>query len=214
MIAVITGDIVHSRKAGKASAWLVPFKKLLNTWGKSPETWEIYRGDSFQVRITEAESALWHAFCIKSLIKSILITDAEGKSIRLDVRMAIGIGEDGFKTKKITESNGDAFIRSGEQFEKLQSEKVNLSLQSPWPEWDNDMNLKIRLGLIAMDNWSINSAELMFIILQQPQLKQTEISGILGIEQNSVSGRYSRAYAGEIMALEQNFREQVKKQQS
>jgi len=72
------------------------------------------------------------------------------------------------------------------------------------------MNLKIRLALIAMDNWSANSAELMNIILQQPQLKQTEISRLLGIGQNSVSGRFSRAYANEIMALEQNFRKQIK----
>lgn len=214
MIAVITGDIIHSRKVKDSSPWLYPFKILLNSWGKSPEIWEIYRGDSFQIKVDDVEKALLYAFCIKALIKSIVITDQDEGNIRLDVRMAIGIGEEGFKTKKITESNGDAFIRSGEQFEKLQSEKVNLSLQSPWADWDADMNLKIRLGLIAMDNWSSNSAELMSIILQQPQLKQTEISQILGIEQNSVSGRFSRAYASEIIALEQNFREQIKKQQS
>lgn len=213
MIAVITGDIIHSRKVKDSSPWLDPFKNLLNSWGKSPETWEIYRGDSFQLKVNDVEDALLYALCIKALIKSIVITDPEEGNIKLDVRMAIGIGEEGFKAKKITESNGDAFIRSGEQFEKLQSEKVNLSLQSPWPEWDAEMNLKIRLGLIAMDDWSSNSAQLMYIILQQPHLKQVEISQILGIEQNSVSGRFSRAYANEIIALEENFREQIKKQQ-
>jgi hypothetical protein len=214
MIAVITGDIINSRKVDKASLWLGPLKKLLGTWGRTPEIWEIYRGDSFQFKVREVEKALWHAICIKALIKSIAIPDSEDRTGRVDVRMSIGIGEEGFRAKRITESNGPAFVRSGDQFEKLQLEKVNLSLQSPWPEWDSDMNLKIRLALIVMDNWSINSGQLMGIILQQPQLKQTEISRILGIEQNSVSGRYSRAYAAEIIALEQNFRQHIKKQPS
>jgi predicted XRE-type DNA-binding protein len=212
MIAVITGDIINSRKIEKASIWLEPLKKQLSAWGESPEIWEIYRGDSFQLKVQQPEKALWHALCIKALIKSIVLTAAEERSGRVDVRMAIGIGEEGFKAKRITESNGEAFIRSGDQFEKLQSDKVNLSIQSPWPDQDVDTNLKIRLGLMVMDNWSANSAQLMHIILQQPNLKQTEISRILGIEQNSVSGRFSRAYANEILALEHNFREQVKKQ--
>lgn len=212
MIAVITGDIINSRKIKDASVWLNPFKALLNSWGKSPEYWEIYRGDSFQIKVENVELAFLYALRIKALIKSISVTEADGSSGRVDVRMSVGIGEEGFNAGRITESNGDAFIRSGDQFEKLQSDKVSLSLQSPWQDWDKDMNLKIRLALVIMDNWSSNSAQLMSIVLQYPQLKQIEISHILGIEQNSVSGRFSRAYASEIIALEQNFREQVKKQ--
>jgi len=211
MIAVITGDIIDSRKVSDASVWLNPFKKLLNVWGASPQLWEMYRGDSFQLKIEDASAALWHAICIKALIKSVVVSDAEGKQGRVDVRMAIGIGEEGFKTERITENNGEAFIRSGDQFELLSSEKVNLMVQSPWPDQDEDMNLKLRLALTIMDNWSVNSAELMLIILQQPELKQIEIAKILGIEQNSVSGRVGRAYANEIVALEQNFRKQIKK---
>jgi predicted XRE-type DNA-binding protein len=214
MIAVITGDIINSRKIDQASIWLEPFKKQLNSWGASPETWEIYRGDSFQLKVQQPEQALWYSLCIKALIKSIILPETNVRQGRLDVRMAIGLGEEGFKAKQITESNGDAFVRSGDQFEKLQSDKVSLAVQTPWPDWDADMNLKIKLGLMVMDNWSANSAQLMHIILQAPNLKQTEISKLLGIEQNSVSGRFSRAYANEILSLEHNFREQVKKQLS
>src|ERR1700748_3058016 len=136
MIAVITGDIINSRKISNAPDWLNPFKALLESGGKSPEYWEIYRGDSFQVKVEKAETVFWQVLRIKALIKSLSITQTDGSQGRIDVRMAVGIGQEGFNADRITESNGDAFIRSGDQFEKLQSAKVNLSLQSPWPDWD------------------------------------------------------------------------------
>ena len=38
MIAVITGDIIASRKVLNQDEWLVPLKSLLNEWGKRPVT--------------------------------------------------------------------------------------------------------------------------------------------------------------------------------
>ena len=49
MIAVITGDLIHSRKFKNPLEWMLPFKKLLSEIGLQPEVWEIYRGDSFQI---------------------------------------------------------------------------------------------------------------------------------------------------------------------
>jgi DNA-directed RNA polymerase specialized sigma subunit len=61
-----------------------------------------------------------------------------------------------------------------------------------------------------MDNWSASSAELMEIVLQKPEATQKEIGEMLGIKQNSVSGRWSRAKVSEIMEVEQMFRQKVK----
>tara|TARA_B110000305_G_C19373082_1_gene605540 strand:- start:790 stop:930 length:141 start_codon:yes stop_codon:yes gene_type:complete len=46
MIAVITGDIINSRK-GEVERWIGPLKETLNRYGVEPKNWEIYRGDSF-----------------------------------------------------------------------------------------------------------------------------------------------------------------------
>ena len=57
MIAIITGDIVNSRKL-TSKIWIDGLKKLLNTFGKNPIEWEIYRGDEFQLEIKNPEEAL------------------------------------------------------------------------------------------------------------------------------------------------------------
>lgn len=53
MIAVITGDIINSR-AEDVSLWMPVLKKELQKIGERPKDWEIYRGDSFQIKTTPA----------------------------------------------------------------------------------------------------------------------------------------------------------------
>ncbi|MDD3286634.1 MAG: hypothetical protein PHI14_03960 [Bacteroidales bacterium] len=70
MIAVITGDIIASRKLVNQDKWLLPLKTLLDTWGKSPKDWKLDRGDFFQIEIDNIEEALKKALEIKALIPS------------------------------------------------------------------------------------------------------------------------------------------------
>ena len=115
MISIITGDIVNSRKK-KSIIWIDNFKKLLHTFGKSPLDWEIFRGDEFQIEIKNAEEVLVTALQIKAYFKS----------LNLDVRMSIGFGDKTYKSRKISESNGTAFARSGEVFETLKKQNRQL----------------------------------------------------------------------------------------
>lgn len=210
MIAVIKGDIVASRKVDNPEKWLKPLKGLLSQWGRAPKQWELVWGDFFQLEIKHPEEALSKAFAIKSMIKSIVANDRSGKISPIDVRMAIGIGEKIFTGKRISESNGSAFVFSGERFDKLKKEKVQLALQSPWFEFDQEMNLYLKLAGIIMDKWSVSSAELISFILQHPDATQEEIGETLGIKQNSVSGRWGRARGVEILEIEKVFRDKLK----
>ncbi len=202
MIAVIKGDIIASRTLDDQEKWLQPLKKLLNTWGKTPRQWELVWGDFFQLEIQHPEEALKKALQIKSLIK---------KSGTIDVRMSIGIGEKTFSGTRISESNGPAFVNAGDKFEKLKKEKINLAIQSPWAEFDKEMNLYLKLAGTIMDSWSVSSAELMEIVLNHPHATQEEIGKKLGIKQNSVSGRWSRAKVDEILEIEEIYRQKIKK---
>ena len=202
MISVITGDIINSRKLKNQRQWIALLKKLFAEEGKSPKKWEIYRGDSFQLEVKKPEEALLMAIRIKANIKCI-------KSI--DVRMAIGIGKKDYSAPKITESNGEAFIYSGEKLENLKKEKQTLSIKTPWAEFDREINLYIRLALIAMDNWSQGAAELVKISLEDQNMAQQGIGDILGITQSSVSERQKRAHYAEIMEMEALYREKIKK---
>jgi predicted XRE-type DNA-binding protein len=125
--------------------------------------------------------------------------------------MSIGIGEKEQDSDSIGTRTGSAYINSGEAFELLRSKEQNLMVKSPWQDFDKEMNLMLKLALIVMDNWSGNSAEIMKIALEKPGLKQTEIGQILGIEQNSVSARFGRAYHSELVELQDLFKEKLKK---
>ncbi|MBX2964672.1 MAG: hypothetical protein KF845_00905 [Cyclobacteriaceae bacterium] len=210
MIAVITGDIIASRKLATPEKWLLPLKNLLATWGNSPKDWKVDRGDFFQVEITNVEDALKKALEIKALIKKVEPLDERKKISTIDVRLAIGIGEKTYSGESISESNGTAFINSGEKFDLLKKENVTLGIKTPWQDIDEEMNLYLRLAGVFMDKWSVSSAELLQIIFSNANITQEEIGKKLGIQQSGVSRRWNRANVNEILEVDKMFRKKIK----
>ena len=200
MTSIITGDIINSRGLVNQQKWIGPLKKTLADYGRSPKSWEIYRGDSFQLEIKKPELSLLAAIRIKASIRAVP---------GLDVRMAIGIGEKSYDAPRITESNGSAFIHSGEQFELLKKNRKNLAVGSPWPEVDAEINMMISLASIAMDRWSYSSAEIITLSLLHQDLSQKELGEKISRSQSSVSERQTRAYYNEIMELEKFYRKKI-----
>lgn len=199
MISIITGDIVNSRKLASAE-WILGLKQLLNTLGQNPAQWEIYRGDEFQLEVANPSDALHHALLIKAYLKS----------IKLDARMSIGFGEKSYAANKISESNGTAFIRSGELFDTLKKQKNNLAINTSVISFDEEFNLMLRLGLTFMDSWLVQSAEFVLITLQNPTLSQDEIGHLLNINQAAVSRRKTRAKYDLVLELDSYFRKKIK----
>ena len=199
MIVILTADIINSRKLS-SKKWMNDFKQLLNSFGKSPNDWEIYRGDEFQLEIKNPEDAFWIAFQLKAFFKS----------INLDVRMSLGFGDKTYKTKKITESNGSAFIRSGELFETLKKQKINLAVNSGNVDFDEEFNLIVQLSMSFMDSWLQQSAEFVLVAIQNPRLSQEEIGSMLGINQAAVSRRQKRSQYELMLQVERYFRKKVK----
>lgn len=209
MIAIITGDIIASRKLVNQEKWLSPLKTLLASWGNNPRDWKLDRGDFFQVEITNIEEVLKKALEIKALIKKVTPVDEHKKISTIDVRLAIGIGEKSYTGESISESNGSAFINSGEKFDVLKKENITMGIKTPWQALDEEMNLYLKLAGTFMDRWSVSSAELMQIILNNPNITQEEIGKRLGIKQNSVSGRWNRANVNELLEVEKIFRKRI-----
>lgn len=199
MIGIITGDIVNSRKLS-SEIWIDGFKQLLNVFGKTPVEWEIYRGDEFQLEIKNPEDALIIAFQIKAYFKT----------LKLDVRMSIGFGDITYRAGRISESNGTAFSRSGEVFETLKKQKINLAINSGNETVNREINLMLRLSSTFMDNWLAQSAELVLTTIENPSLSQEEIGLKLGINQAAVSKRQKRAQFDLMMELEHYFRNKIK----
>ena len=198
--SVITGDIIKSRTQTNQDIWIEALKRVLSNLSTSKKYWTIYRGDSFQIEIKDWFTSFECALYIKSCIKSI-----NG----LDVRLAIGIGNKDFEGENVSESNGEAFIFSGETLESLKKEKQNLRIKTRNSKLDKELNLYFKLALITMDSWTKNSAEMVKLTLENPNALQSELGKLLGINQNAVSNRQKRAQLETLLELDQLYRQKL-----
>jgi len=210
MIAVIKGDIINSRLIINQDKWLIPLEDLLNEWGKNPEIWEVAWGDSFQLEVENPAESLYKALLIKALIKGISFKNNSKKMSEIDVRISIGIGDKTYTGRRVSESNGTAYIYAGEKFSLLKKENTTLAIKSKWPEFDEEFNLYLKLAGVFMDKWTKSSAELVGIVLKNSMITQDEVGRLIGIKQSGVSGRWNRAKIDEILAIDNLFRRKIK----
>lgn len=189
MICIITGDIIGSRKI--EDSWLSSLKNALKVVSGENNKWEIYRGDSFQVQV-EPENAIRTAAYLKACIRL---------NKPADVRMGIGIGGVKNKRKKLSESSGDAFINSGVAFDSLKQARVNLAIKTNSTDFDEEINVLIKLSLITMDSWGVVAAEMVKLALENENAVQSELAAISGRTQSSVSEALKRAHYSEIMEM-------------
>lgn len=124
--------------------------------------------------------------------------------------MSIGIGDKTFNANRISESNGSAFVYSGEAFGTMKKNKINLVMQSANSDFNKDMNLLIRLGLSFMDNWLSQQAEYVFLAINNSELSQEEMGEILKINQAAVSKRRKRANFDLMLEINQAYVEKLK----
>jgi len=210
MIAVISGDIMASRKIENQGIWIESLQNLFKTWGESPKDWKLERGDFFQVEVKETAEALKKALQIKALVKKIKPIDKNKKISPIDVRLAIGIGEKTYSGDTISTSNGSAFINSGEKFDIIRKENITLGIKTPCCEFDEDINLYLKLISLFIDKWTVSSAELVEIVLNNPTKTQDKIGDMLGIKQSGVSLRWKRANIDEMLEVEKMYRKKLK----
>jgi hypothetical protein len=198
MTSILTGDIINSRNTD-SNSWMPLLKSALNAIGKTSKTWEIYRGDSFQIEIKNVEEALLFALKLKTILKQIK---------NLDVRIAIGIGTKNNNYKNITEGSGEAFINSGFAFDNL-LKKQNLAITSPNEELNAIINTGLALALLVMDNWTINSAAFVLKYINNPNVSQKVIAKELSISESSASERRKRAGLDEVLQFEELYRKLI-----
>lgn len=196
MTSIITGDIINSKKSSPKQ-WLEALKTILNSYGNSPLVWEIYRGDSFQLEV-HPKHALKACILIKATIKQF-------ESI--DVRLAIGIGEKTYQSDKITESNGSAFVNSGDCFETLK--KSTLAIKSQSETFNKPMNIMLDLALLTMNSWTTTTSILIKAAIEKPELNQVQLANFFGKTQGNISQGLKRAGFDEISKLLQYYKTQT-----
>ncbi len=196
MIAVLTGDIVNSRKVAPA-IWTERLRKVLSNFGREEKDWEVYRGDSFQVKC-EAEKGFIAAMTVKSVIRQVK---------RLDVRIGMGIGDSGPATDGISHSFGEAFQYSGKCFDSLGKRK--LGIITGYGEVDRNLNLVLDLISLSIDQWSVREAQMVHQALEKPNIKQEDLAAVLNTSQANVSSTLKRAAFDEVMRVNSYYIEEI-----
>ena len=186
--AVLTGDIVNSTKLKKA----VEKKLLLLLHATlSDYKFEFYRGDSFQVYVTNPSEALKTAL----LCRTAAISISKNEEINLsDVRVSIGIGTVKTLVKTLGAAKDEAFVLSGRAFDELEKSETRLSISTG--------NNLANAGLAVISDY-INAilktmtgkqAEVIFELLKGQT--QQEVAKLLKrskstIHQHVISGRWN-----------------------
>lgn len=156
--AILTGDIVGSSKLNASQR-----KKLLNAIRKTskelrklyktiiPLDIDIYRGDSWQLLVTEPMSALRIALFFKATLKSKM--EIHG----FDTKIFIGVGTiDSLNNKRVSLGNGQAFLLSGRGLEKLN--KNRLGIDYPSYKKNDYLNLIFQLVDVLASKWTVKQS--------------------------------------------------------
>ncbi|UBB90475.1 winged helix-turn-helix transcriptional regulator [Candidatus Kaistella beijingensis] len=198
MRAIITGDIINSQETDSEN-WLPKLKELLGKWGKTPSDWEVYRGDEFQLKCS-IDGVFWKALSIKSLIKQFE---------NLDVRIAIGIGEEQYSSEKITESNGTAYVNSGRLLNEIKNEGKTFAIKTPNEGINADFNILFKWSSLDFDSWTVAVSEIVHLLMMDKNLTQDDLAKKLNISQSSVSQRIKRANFDLILETDYYFRKKI-----
>lgn len=156
--AIITGDIINSTKLtveGREimlkSLQLIP-KVLSSVQNVSIE---IFRGDSFQLGISKAESAVRCALAIRALLRSHKVSDSNV----LDARLAIGVGTLDYESDALSTSDGEAYRLSGRLLDDMN--KSRLEIRTPWHEVNEELKLSTAFVDDIVSSWSQNQSKII-----------------------------------------------------
>ncbi|WP_430613277.1 transcriptional regulator [Flavobacterium sp. JP2137] len=192
MTAILTGDIIDSRLV-KPQEWLPVLEKSLALLATDRRAWEVFRGDSFQLEVP-VDQAIKAALYLKCTVKQV-------KGI--DVRISIGVGEKNYADAKLSQSNGSAFIHSGEAFDRLKNR--TLGFQSDNEAWNEVINLFLDLISTIVDAWTPVSILLIQKMFENPQLTQLQLAELTRGNQGNISKALKRGGYEEIQKVLQYY---------
>ena len=203
--AVLTGDIVKSRDIAPRAQLLATLKEALATAGEHHQgEYNIDRGDSFQMVIPTAAMAAQAAIIIRAKLKS----QSPDKSNLWDARISIGIGDITYRGDNIIESDGPAFLLSGEGMTELSEKRKRLIIKAPWDQADRSLSLVTRFADDIINNWSRYSAETAFYSLVYNE-SQSVLAKRLGKTQSTINERISTAKLDLIRAYIQHVNDYI-----
>ncbi|MBP6386445.1 MAG: hypothetical protein KA313_03890 [Pseudarcicella sp.] len=210
--AIITGDIVESSslEMNQRKALLKSLKAFFEKMPEGVEdeifiknSFEIFRGDSFQGFVLSIEESLRF-----SLLLRVYLMSEFHSGMKLDARIAIGIGKPYFKAKKIIHSDGEAFQNSGRLLDNMKNLPQKIALQSPILQVNEELNVGLILLESIISKWTNLQADVIFLKLKG--FTEVVIAQRLGIAQSAVNQRSKAAGWAAVDAFLKRYHQVIK----
>ena len=202
MIAVLTGELIFPQTPEGNRLWQDQLRELLQTAGDSPDTWQLYRGNRFELKTTPEEALRW----------ALKIDTCMRMHKGMSARIGIGIGEEGTRSSSILDNQGEARQYAERAFKKISKTQQSFWLKSPLSEMDSGLNSGMELLMALARQWSSNQAHLALALLSKPNYSQEEIASLFHISQSAVSQRKKRAHIDPIERYLRYAQNLIKKQ--
>jgi hypothetical protein len=208
---VITGDIVDSTKveSNKRTDLLLALKDTIADINQyiGSVNMEIYRGDSFQIIISEPLEALRIAILIRLGLQR-KTPDENSRSQKWDARISLGIGDISFSAPSIPESDGEAFRNSGRAFDRL-GKNDHLIISTPWSEINNELEVSTKFADILINSWSYLQIEVIYHSLLI-RMTQKELAKRLNLSPQTLNKRIVNAKVEAIEKYISRFEQIIK----
>lgn len=197
LYAVITGDIAKSsRFEGEARRKLLTvvkgaFSKVESILGTESIAFpfEVFRGDSFQGVLIQAEKALTAAVLIRAFIRSSYKTTLKNA---VDARIAVGIGAiSHLPDKNSGEGDGDAYRNSGPELDKMSKHARMTIIKTPWDQINEELNVECAMLDVIISRWTVEQADVVLEFFNGKT--QDEMAAALNISQPAIKKRVASA---------------------
>ncbi|WP_214084013.1 SatD family protein [Methanoculleus sp.] len=209
--AVLTGDLVRSREIKNAygEECMRRLKDALAEIGKGyTAPFSIFRGDSFQGVSSNPEEALEDVILLR--LKLIAGFDRDNSALRLDARIAIGVGTvrylpgDG----SAGEGDGEAFRLSGLELDAMKKAGRGIIVTTPWEDVNTALLIFCDVLDRMLDGYTKRQAEAVMLTLAG--LTQKEIGDRVGTSQSAVSYRLRGTGYDIIQKIIEWYRSQIR----
>lgn len=182
--AIITGDIVDSTRLTLAEreAMLMRLESLPEVLSSVEKIrMEIFRGDSFQIGIRDAEKSLKVALIIRSYLRSHRV---ESSGTLMDARLALGIGTLDYESDTLSTSDGDAYRRSGRLLDSM--DKSRLEISTPWSGVNDELKLSTAFADDIISGWTQSQSRVVMLSLLGGAQPHYKIAAELGVSRQTV----------------------------
>ena len=191
LIGVVTGDIVNSTNisvSDRDRLLSVLNTLLANSVPLGERNTAIFRGDSFQIKLSQPGQAARVALSIRSGLMH--NTPAE-VSVLWDARISVGVGEEAYVGDDVGKSDGEAFRLSGRRLDDMKEARLSFLSSSDFV--NEELAIEGAFVDDIVSHWSRNQAFVAYQFFQSEVPTQQSIARKMRVTAQRINQLYHTA---------------------